>query len=249
MLKKFIAITSLALMPLTAGAATLGDGVYDALNMLRNGNERMVWGVLARGHNDGTEKLWAVDPGATFTVSNSGQDARLEGSVKNLVDTGLAFAFDLTFKLDTTGPNPGYCQFDGTPDPGCNNAYSTNLINNNIVDPTEWTYYDIVTGAFTGSDKMAGLTYTVTDKTGGAHRPQAGESANALVIGNLGMSFWFNYFLDGGVEVTQNGYTFRSSGDGDFNFDLNEVPLPAGVWMLLAALGGLGIAGRKRAAA
>lgn len=61
-----------------------------------------------------------------------------------------------------------------------------------------------------------------------------------------------NNFDFGGVSFTADGIGFRfdETGGDEFyigNLDVTPVPLPAGVWLMLAGLGGLACAGRSRA--
>ena len=245
-------VIAVLLLPQVVSAATLTDGVYGVTDLTDfSGFDRIAYGIIVRGYNDGAEKLWSADPGATFTVSNSGMNARLQGSVTNVFDSNIGFGFDILFGRDLAGSD-GYCQFDGVPDPGCGNAFSTNLKATNQIDPSAWWYFDLLAGStFTGTGAMAGIIYDITDMSSGAHPLQVGESANGLTLGGLGLSFWYWYDMRGQTSnLEQNGYIFRHQGGGDFNLDLTTppVPLPAAVWMLLAALGGMAVAGRRKAA-
>ena len=66
---------------------------------------------------------------------------------------------------------------------------------------------------------------------------------------------WFDAKLaSGATSFSQAGYTFINK-NGDFNTYLSEVPrntgvvpLPAAGWMLIAGVGGLAAAGRRKKA-
>lgn len=238
------AIAALISAPLTASAATIADGTYAASEIFTPPYLRSVWSPnMVDGLNTGLGLFWDFDDGATLEIFDNGGQALLKGVARNLLDDGLAFEFDIAFVESTPGTNRPFCQFNGAEDQDCDNKTNSALIADGLVDPSIWDYYDFVAGksSFFGIEKMLGLTYSISDKTGGVHFPQVGENANALVVnGEDGMSFWYDFALEGGVDITQNGYTFFSSGNGDFNFNINVVPLPTGGLMLLAALAGFG---------
>ncbi len=99
---------------------------------------------------------------------------------------------------------------------------------------------------------MQGLSYSLVSNP--KHAPQVGEAANALDTTGLGFSMWFNWTRHGtATSPFANLYSFNEGGKGDINIDLEidpngggVVPLPAAGWMLLAGIGGLAAAGRRR---
>ncbi|MEM7073802.1 MAG: VPLPA-CTERM sorting domain-containing protein [Pseudomonadota bacterium] len=257
----FAATTASVAATSSFAGVVLPDGVYEALNYNEGDpNARGVWSTsLIHGFNSGNEKLWGISD-STFEVSNSGQDAVLKGQARNLADTDLAFNFSITMTSNMTGSNPGYCQFNnpiggpGAADPGCDSAYSQQLIDDGVIDPTSWAFFDIVadSSSFIGIDGMDGLTYKVSDKTGGSHRAQAGVGGNSFDPEDNGLSFWFD-FEKHGVAPDSSIYSFKRTGSGDFNIDLSDgpipgvVPLPASSLLLLAGLGGFAALRRRKA--
>ena len=233
-------LTMLAAAMLGAGsaasAATLENGTY---NLTDYDGDRGVWSFDIVGRH--ANKLWSLSE-SFFTVD--GDTATATGTATNLGDSHLSFDFDLSF-VRTHDPNPGYCQFDGTPDADCDSAFSKSLIENGIVDPSSWDYFDLVAGQFEGRDTMEGLTYNIVDKSG--HDPQAGIGANALETDDLGFSMWFTFMRTDHLGNHIGGYDFARHGKGDINADLHPapVPLPAGAALLLGALGAMGLARRK----
>lgn len=245
--------------PFAASAATFQDGSYAVENY--NGTR----GIWSPSLLDGANKLWSVSDSA-FVIN--GNSASMTGTATNIQDNELTFTYSLSFAR--TAQSSGFCQFSGGHDLGCVNEAS--YTGADKVDPSSWDYFDLLAGGtFSGTGAMAGLEWTITDKTksnGVAnHPPQAGVGANALERGDVGFSMW--YFATrsdasnvSGVTTTNGHYSVGAFGtrkSGDINVDLgfgsigpdgkiSPVPLPAAAWMLLAAVGGLGVAGRRRKA-
>lgn len=250
MIRKLAFAACVAFAPSAVLAAPIAVGTYDAIDY--NGN-RSVWtpGGNPTSHSqsfvtgNGASALWSFNPGSQFIYT--GNKARLKGTATNTGQSNLSFDFDLKFNVKTTGNTP-YCQQAGA---GSMHNCATTIAG---IDPSDWTYFSITSAIFTGAagSHMEGLTYNLVSNP--KHAPQAGEAANALDTTGTGFSMWFNWTVSGqATSPFANLYTFNQGGKGDINIDLDidpngggVVPLPAAGWMLLAGIGGLAAAGRRR---
>ncbi len=251
LIRNFALATVVALAPSISLAAPMAADDYMAVDINFDAT-RSIW--TPNGGSGPSSNAFVQGNGASafWSFSNSsfdynGTSASLTGTATNTGNAALSFSFDLQFDNAQVGSQAGYCQFGGGRQP-CSNFPT--------VDPTEWTFFDFTSGTFTGTGDMDGLSYNLTQKSG--HNAQAGTDANALeLLGNLGFSMWFDWTKTGMATTTTAGYTFNTSGNGDLNFDLVEdpngggtgvVPLPAAGWLLLAGIGGLAAANRRKIA-
>ena len=250
LIRKLAFAAAVALAPSAVLSAPLAVGTHDALDY--NG-QRSVWtpgGTPTNNSNslvvgNGASALWSFNPGSVFIYD--GVRARLKGRATNVSQSDLAFDFDLKFRLKTSGNTP-YCQQSGAGN--MNNCATTDA----NIDPSDWAFFTVKSAVFTGvaGSHLEGLTYNLVSNP--KHAPQAGEAANALDTTGSGFSMWFNWYKSGtATSPFANLYTFNEKGRGDINIDLDYipgspgvVPLPAAGWMLLAGLGGLVAAGRRR---
>lgn len=224
-----------------AEAAPIDLGTYYASDY--NG-QRSIWGASIV---HGESHYWTAQSSTLHLGATSGY---LTGTFVNgtassqntdlVIDVHLAFTPQLA-----VGGSSGYCQFDGTPNPGCSKKGSP------AVDPSMWRYYtlDAANSYFKGaSAAMAGLEWMVTDHSSGNHPPQFGLGANALEEEDLGWSMWFELDIVSLFDpVDGDGYKFKSAdGHADFNMDLVAAPLPAPAFLLLAGLGGVAALKRRK---
>ncbi|MEO0569193.1 MAG: VPLPA-CTERM sorting domain-containing protein [Pseudomonadota bacterium] len=230
---------AVAIAPGLVSAASLAPDRYFVKDL---NDYRAIWTPsnsskrLVTGGNAG--RYWSFDD-VVFDYQADGS-ASMTGRVVNVPTTNsgnnLFFDIDFQFQESAAGPNGPYCQFG-------------QIGNCDGVDTSMWTYFSLLSGSFTGGGDMAGLTYSVTSDIG--HLPQAGVGAGALngQQEKLSFSMWFDWTLDQGA-TTIGKYTFNGSGDSaDINVNLHPAPLPAAAWFLLAGVGGLAYAGRRRKAA
>ncbi len=235
--------------PISASAAQLTDGLYAASDF---DDSRTVYGFSAI---QGLSHLWSFAADAALIVNGGGTAAQLVGTIQNVADKTVEMAVNIVL-TQAAGARPGFCQFNGAHDPGCDSSYTLGLIANGDIDPSLWNFFDLGAGStISGLGSLAGLSYDITDKTNSAHPAQVGVDANALADNDEnGGSFWFDWNRTSDITVATN-YISRSGGSGDFNFNLatdpdgnlNDVPLPAAGWLLIAAFGGLAAAKRRKA--
>ncbi len=233
--------------PISASAAQLTDGLYAASDF--DGN-RTVWGFDI---GTGVGHLWSFAADAALIVGNSGTAAQLVGTITNVASPAIEMAVNIQL-TQAAGARPGFCQFNGAHDPGCDNWDPLGAVTDADIDQHLWNFFDIGTGStISGLGSLAGLSYDITDKTNSAHPAQVGVDANALADNDKnGMSFWFNWAK---TSDANSNIIYANGGSGDFNLNLadnpdpniNDVPLPAAGWLLIAAFGGLAAAKRRKA--
>lgn len=250
MIRKLAFAACVAFAPSALLAAPIAVATYDAIDY--NG-KRSVWtpGSNPTTHSksfvtgNGASAVWSFNPGSKFLYT--GSKARLKGTATNTGQSKLSFDFDLKFNVKKTGNTP-YCQQKGAG--SMHNCGTTDA----GIDPSDWTYFSLISAVFKGAEgsHMEGVSYDVVSNA--KHAPQAGEAANAMDNDGTGFSMWFTWTLSGQpTSPFADLYTFNPNGKGDFNVDLEidpngggVVPLPAAGWMLLAGIGGLATAGRRR---
>lgn len=245
-----IAVAMIAPAAVFAAPISPGDYVakdYDGVRSIWTPGGSNTTSSYALVNGNGASALWSFSPNSLFRYT--GTKARLTGRATNIGQNNLSFDFDLRFNIKNSGNTP-YCQQAGA---GSAHDCSTTFAG---IDPSDWTYFSIISATFTGAvgSHMEGLMYNLVSNP--KHAPQAGEAANALDTTGLGFSMWFNWTKSGtAVSPYAKKYTFNSGGKGDINIDLDPdgpvggaVPLPAAGWMLLAGLGGLAAAKRRKKA-
>lgn len=115
--------------------------------------------------------------------------------------------------------------------------------NGGPVDPSSWSFFNMVAGSLTGLGNLAGTTLSLFEApVTGKHPFQVGFGANGKNVG-FGGSGWFLHSAIAGVDCTQ---TPSACLKGDFNIDLVAAPVPAAGLLFPAALGALGFASRRR---
>lgn len=237
-----------ALSPVFAAAASLSPGLYDVVDYdgnrsiwTPNGGDNPNGDAFVKGKGGTTvSALWSFD---NVLFDYDGATATMTGRAVNTNQSSLFFDINLSFtKRAGPGGNGPFCQFDwsgGACDGG------------DPVDTSMWTFFDLDNGGtFTGGagSAMDGLIYDITDKSG--HKPQAGIGAGALPGQEniLSFSFWFDWDLrnPGDRNLHDPNFKFKKNGHGDVNANLVPTPLPAAAWLLIAGLGGLAFAGRRK---
>ena len=177
-------------------------------------------------------------PGAQFVINDDGS-ATLSGQIASQVNAG--FGFDIFVNFDPlAGPGTGgpkqelrSCAYNGV----CAD-----------VDTATFTYMSLRDGVFIGEGAFAGLDFSVSERPDNNVFPlQIGDGANNKNL-EFGASSWF--FLTILDSCSSNFCGSAASFNrlvGDFNLNLIETPLPAGLLLFLTSAAGLGAARRRRA--
>ncbi len=128
--------------------------------------------------------------------------------------------------------------------------------NGGVINPDVF-FLNMIGGTLTGfGDKLAGIALDVTRKPGdGTLATQVGTAANDKNQ-EFGMSNWFYTVCNTCDNGTVDIFNQVNNRQGDVNLNLAEndndivgpIPLPAAGWMLIAGLGGLAAAGRRKKA-
>ncbi len=226
-----------ATVPMAASAGMLAAGDYQIKDY---DGHRSVWTSGGdRGMIEGTG-LWSFLEDAIFSYrpDSDGPKAVLSATAEAIGSPGLFLDFNLEFDMSAGGDEP-YCQ-QGNESQGPNRT----CVAGGPVEFDDWSFFHLTSGTAVGTGLLDGVAFDLFNKSG--HNPQAGNGANALENTDLGFSMWFDWMSTGVSEV--NGYHVVASGNGDINSDLEAVPLPAAGWMLIAGLGGLTAAGRRKKA-
>lgn len=204
-------------------AATQNPGTYDAVSVNTGSNDHALWlpNLVA-----GSAYWQFVDGTGVFVVTANGASlnatAVQNGNASNQVNISLEF--------DHVIPPVGY-----TP---------TKCGGGGCGDTSGWDFFRLaMPGSITGaSASLAGLVLDITDKGPYA---QLGLGANDKDGTEFGFSMWFGW-----AAGALNTYHFGNSNHGDVNLELlpSEIPLPAGVWLMLAGVGSLvGLRRKQRA--
>lgn len=192
----------------------------------------------------GGDTRWGVTGGEATYVSNT---LTLEGSAVNKTASNLSLDFNFSLNEKVGYVGTAYCGQSGGS--GCSSTAAAD-----VAAREEIKFFDLATATLKGTagTDLEGLLIELTVKPGdGSKPPQFGYGANWLNMA-FGYSNWFYYDVvkqanDPNFAVTANSW----GGDINLTFtgsdsQLPPVPLPAGLPLLLGALGVMGIVGRKR---
>lgn len=231
----------------SAGAATIYEGNYNAESVQTGSNQHTVWLPGLFGNQGNAARYWQFDDmGGLFDVAANNATATLTGGIVNNVFAD--YTMDLQASFTLRNPNvPG----TGGPKKGGIKAPLTN----DIVDT--WSFFDIASATLTGTGLLDGLTLTLKAYPDADTHPfQLGLGANDKDNG-LGASGWFHWVAETtdayeqrvGTPTVYNSGNSPAGSHGDINIQLEAVPLPAGAWMLIAAIAGLGTMRLRRRSA
>ncbi|MEY1557463.1 VPLPA-CTERM sorting domain-containing protein [Yoonia sp. R2331] len=244
-MKNLKTIASAVALAIAASTASAGNVSYDATSYAPGGHSLWFSGLGAP-----LGKHFHFDPSGLFNTDMTSW-GQLLGTVTSANDSTNGFQVSFNYDGDTTGlgafKNGGGGMTGGSAVPGTNGVWGGTL-NPDIF------FLNMTGGTLTGfGDKLGGIKLDVTRKpSNGIMAAQIGTGANDK-NGNFGMSNWFYTICD----VCSNAqYDFTSAfnnkqGDVNVNLvpnggNLTDVPLPAAGWMLIAGLGGLAAAKRRR---
>jgi len=247
-LLKAAAVAALAMAaPFAASATTVsgaGDYVVDS---------GWVWTnkLVSDAHGNTNYKLWDLDSRVSRWNLNADGTASLSLTGTNSNASSLSISLNMSFDI-SHAPQNGFCQGYQ------NNDCTMDRKNKPIFDTSDWQYFDILAGSMTIESEagdgttLASVTYALSDYTNGNHKPQLGTGGDAFNPEEYGFSSWLAWSQTSGFDNDSN-FNFLSDSTmdparhGDINIQLAPVPLPAGMALMLGALGAVGVARRKAA--
>ncbi len=227
-----IAIAALSLT-FAANAQALTSAQYDASNAIAS-HGLWLGGDTNLGHR------YSISSGQ-FSIDAGTATANLALSVYSETLDNAGFEIDVSFSYVCSGIDAGL--------PGCGDftvPQDDGLVDTTLADQQRWEFFELDGGTFSGTGALAGLELAISQRPGDGSKPfRIGEGANYFDW-DFGGSGWFSFLLVANPTGLSLG---ADSGNGDFNLDLTPpaaVPVPAGIWLLLSALGAVGVS-RKRA--
>ncbi len=132
------------------------------------------------------------------------------------------------------GSSPGTLTIDGD--------FSQGAAGELLIEIAGLGDFDVL--SITGSALLGGEL--AVDLIGG-YVPLVGESFDVLLASDINGIFANGQFVDAGLAVFEIVYLDGAGGDIVRLTTVSAVPLPAGAWLLLSALGGLVVRGHRRA--
>lgn len=239
-------LTALALT-VVSSSVQAANVTYDAVSY--NGNitsGHSLW--FKGGVMSSTDNHYHFVPGGIFQTDES-TTGTLSGKIYSQVDLDSGSAtpagFDVLFNY-----NDQFVKSDGSSFTPVFKAEATNP----LPPPNDPYYLFLSGGTLSGFGALAGLEMTVSEKGSFNNwATQIGLNANAK-DNDYGMANWFMTTVTSLCTGCGADYTNRLDGkQGDVNVDLTgarltDVPLPAAGWLLIAGLGGLAAAGRRKKA-
>ncbi|MEL7488126.1 MAG: VPLPA-CTERM sorting domain-containing protein [Pseudomonadota bacterium] len=248
MFKRFLSLAAgLVAATGVASAATFSATSAVSDPNLHGGNsDHSVWlpffesvaGTPLTGNSNGSDFDFSPEGFLTINPDGTGQ---LVGTIVSQVDPRFAFDVVIDF-LGLSGPGSGgpkkelrACAYAGT----CSGGAPA-------VDTDSWDYFSLTGGTLTGLEALAGITFDVSERPrNNVHPMQIGDGANNK-NGQFGLSVWFYLTVSGMCDnVLCDEILAQNSLRGDFNLNLTETPLPAGVLLFLTGLAGVGAARRR----
>ena len=224
-----VAATLLLAAPVAASTLSpTANGTYTPSSAIGSGSDHSVWLTV---FNQNKHRDFDFGEGASFVLDDDG--ALLTGDV--FADNGRDGGFTINFEYTTDLPT--YASADGEPEFKSENGSQENA---------STSYLHLVSGLLTGFGVYENANFVATafpDPANDAYATQLGFDANNK-NDNLGLANWFT--ITAAADCTSWVCDQAEGGvRGDVNIDLAPVPLPAAGFLLLAALGGMGVAGRR----
>ncbi len=249
---KVLSTTALAGAFAIVGATAQAAYLYEASSYDTVAGSHSVWISTGLGGGIGTD--FNFDPVGLF-LTNKVDFGQLSG---RLVSADSTPADENGFIMDFS--------YDGTFVDSHGNPFNPLFKDEGPDGPAEY-FLNLVGGTLKGfGSKLEGLNLKVEAKPiDGPYATQVGDASNAK-NNNYGLANWFTVFLDGDLAdqtcaICTNNQTIANLANGvqgDVNINLEliddnavipDVPLPAAGWMLIAGVGGMVAAGRRKKAA
>ncbi len=250
-MKRALALSALAgALVFSPVAATASVQTYEVTSAQSDpayhggNNDHAVWmpffethaGTPLNGDSNGSD--FNFNPFGIFDIKDDGT-ATLTGEIVSQVDSEFRAIVDLKFRL-RDGPGSG-----GPKKELRSNAYADN---GGSVDPSTWRYFDLMSGTFTGVAGLDGYAFDFSQRPANSRYPlQLGAGANGKNILD-GFAVWF--YLTPNQQCTAQGCLALAGKwlKGDFNVNLQAVPVPAAGLLFATGLGGLAMRRRRKQA-
>jgi len=224
-MKKIMAIAAVAAFSATPMLAS----TYSATSAIGSGSDHSVWLQNLGGNSD-----FSFDPAGIFLLDEGTGLGSLKGSAKSHTQAGgFEVNFNYSTDLSLYNGNPKFKSENGSSKMG------------------DTFYLTMTGGTLTGYGYYAGIDFSTSTM------PDPGENEFATQVGTtannkndeFGLANWFfvNAAVDGNCLNEAVNLCGALGSQGDINIDLAPVPLPAAGVLLLAAIGGFGAFGRRKA--
>lgn len=237
-MRTMVAAAAVALCATTASATTL---TYDATAFESSGQSHSLW-INGLKNVSGIAQHFIFAPAGTFEVTSTGAGttASLTGTAESVNNAGSGFEVSMSYDDDLSAYGAGP-SFKGR-----------KALQDAQTLAGDAQYLALTMGSLKGYGLLAGIDFSVTAKptpAAGLPATQYGTAANDKNT-NFGLSGWLYLIAD---QNNCSNSTFDlcelKPTNGDINVDLAAVPLPASALLLLGAIGGLGVAKRRKKAA
>lgn len=224
-MKKIMAIAAAAAFT----ASPMLASTYSATSAINGNSDHSVWLSYLGDDSD-----FSFDPAGIFMLDEGTGLGSLKGNAKSQTQSG-GFAVNFNYSTDLSA-------YDNNPKFKSENGSSK-------MDDT--FYLTMTGGTLTGFGYYAGIdfsTSTMPVPGDNTFATQVGTTANNK-NGEFGLANWFfvNASVEGNCANEAIDLCDAIGTQGDINIDLAPVPLPAAGVLLLAAIGGFGAFGRRKA--
>jgi len=204
---------------------------YTATSAVGSGSDHSVWLSYLGSSGDSD---FDFDPAGIFMLDEDTGLGSLKGTAKSQTQVGgFEVHFAYTTDLSLYNNNPAFKSENGSS------------------EMADTFYLTMTGGTLMGYGYYEGIDFETSAMpvpADGTFATQVGTTANNK-NDKFGMANWFfvNTLVDGGCSNDVVDLCSIDGTQGDINVDLAPVPLPAAGFLLLAAIGGFGAFGRRKA--